>query len=174
MQRRQAKGKAIVNLVNMSKDEKIADIVSVKEFDTDRYIVMATRDGIVKKTALSEYSNPRSSASISASETTSASADETAIIRTFTFGVSSGNDVKTSGRFYETTNFFQKDSFAFENTLQTKDFVGCKVDFVKKQYGTSLKSFNHRTVVPNSITVHETETTDEIVFIGFDCNVNTN
>jgi len=55
------KGKAIVNLVNMSKEEKIADIVSVKEFDTDRYIVMATRNGIVKKTALSEYSNPRSS-----------------------------------------------------------------------------------------------------------------
>jgi DNA gyrase subunit A len=55
------KGKAIVNLVNMSKEEKIADILSVKEFDADRYIVMATRDGIVKKTALSEYSNPRSS-----------------------------------------------------------------------------------------------------------------
>jgi DNA gyrase subunit A len=55
------RGKAIVNLVNMAKDEKIADIVSVKDFDPDRYIVMATRNGIVKKTALTEYSNPRSS-----------------------------------------------------------------------------------------------------------------
>jgi DNA gyrase subunit A len=55
------KGKAIVNLVNMSKEEKTADIVAVKDFDVDRYVVMATRNGIVKKTALSEYSNLRSS-----------------------------------------------------------------------------------------------------------------
>ncbi len=54
------KGKAIVNLVNMSKEEKIADIISVKDFEDDRYVVMATRDGIVKKTALREFSNPRS------------------------------------------------------------------------------------------------------------------
>ncbi len=55
------RGKAIVNLVNLSRDEKIADIVSVKDFEPDRYVVMATRNGIVKKTALTEYSNPRSS-----------------------------------------------------------------------------------------------------------------
>jgi DNA gyrase subunit A len=55
------KGKAIVNLVNMGKDEKIADIIAVKGFDTNEYVVMATRNGIVKKTALEEYSNPRSS-----------------------------------------------------------------------------------------------------------------
>lgn len=55
------KGKAIVNMVNLSKDEKIADIIAVKSFETNEYVVMATRNGIVKKTALSEYSNPRSS-----------------------------------------------------------------------------------------------------------------
>jgi DNA gyrase subunit A len=55
------KGKAIVNLVNMSREEKIADIISVKEFEAERYVVMATSNGILKKTALSEYSNPRSS-----------------------------------------------------------------------------------------------------------------
>jgi DNA gyrase subunit A len=55
------KGKAIVNLVNVSKDEKIADIIAVKDFDTNENVVMATRNGIVKKTALTEYSNPRSS-----------------------------------------------------------------------------------------------------------------
>ena len=54
------KGKAIVNLVNINKDEKIADIISVKSFDTNQYVVMATRNGIVKKTELSEFSNPRS------------------------------------------------------------------------------------------------------------------
>jgi DNA gyrase subunit A len=55
------KGKAIVNLVNLGKDEKIADIIAVKSFDTEQYVVMATRNGIVKKTALTEYGNPRSS-----------------------------------------------------------------------------------------------------------------
>jgi DNA gyrase subunit A len=55
------KGKAIVNLVNLGKDEKIADIIAVKSFDTNEYVVQATRNGIVKKTALAEYSNPRSS-----------------------------------------------------------------------------------------------------------------
>jgi DNA gyrase subunit A len=55
------KGKAIVNLANLGKDEKIADIIAVKSFDTGEYVVMATRNGIVKKTALAEYANPRSS-----------------------------------------------------------------------------------------------------------------
>ncbi len=55
------KGKAIVNLVNLGKDEKIADIIAVKNFDTDQCVLMATRNGIVKKSALAEYANPRSS-----------------------------------------------------------------------------------------------------------------
>jgi DNA gyrase subunit A len=55
------KGKAIVNLVNLGKDEKIADIIAVKSFDTNEFVVMATRNGIVKKTALAEFANPRSS-----------------------------------------------------------------------------------------------------------------
>jgi len=61
------KGKAIVNLVNMLPGEKIADIISVKGFDADKYVVMATRKGIVKKTALTEFSNPRSSGIIAIS-----------------------------------------------------------------------------------------------------------
>jgi DNA gyrase subunit A len=55
------RGKAIVNLVNLGKDEKIADIIAVKSFDTNEFVVMATRNGFVKKTALTEFSNPRSS-----------------------------------------------------------------------------------------------------------------
>jgi DNA gyrase subunit A len=61
------RGKAIVNLVNLSPEEKIADIISTKTFDADKYVVMATRKGIVKKTALTEYSNPRSSGIIAIS-----------------------------------------------------------------------------------------------------------
>jgi DNA gyrase subunit A len=54
------KGKAIVNLVNMSGDESIADIIAVRDFEPDKFVVFATRNGIIKKTSLSDYSNPRS------------------------------------------------------------------------------------------------------------------
>ncbi len=57
---RATRGKAIVNLLNLSQDEKITAILSVREFSDDRYIMMATRQGVVKKTNLNEYANIRS------------------------------------------------------------------------------------------------------------------
>jgi DNA gyrase subunit A len=56
---RAAKGKAIVNLLALSSSEKVTATLPVKEFRDDRYVVMATRNGIIKKTELSAYSNPR-------------------------------------------------------------------------------------------------------------------
>jgi DNA gyrase subunit A len=56
---RQAKGKAIINLLSFSNDEVISAIVAVKEFNDEQSIIMATSLGIVKKTKLSAYSNPR-------------------------------------------------------------------------------------------------------------------
>jgi len=56
---RATRGKAIVNLLNLSPDEKVSAILSVREFTEDRYIMMATRQGVVKKTPLLEYSHPR-------------------------------------------------------------------------------------------------------------------
>jgi DNA gyrase subunit A len=54
------KGKAIANLVSMQPDEKIAALLSVRELETpDRFIVMCTRQGTVKKTELASFSNPR-------------------------------------------------------------------------------------------------------------------
>ena len=54
------KGKAIANLVSMQPDEKIAALLTVRELDTpERYIVMCTRRGTVKKTELASFSNPR-------------------------------------------------------------------------------------------------------------------
>jgi len=53
------KGKAIANLVSMEEGEKIAAMVAVKEFEEDKFVVMGTRAGVVKKTALSAFSNPR-------------------------------------------------------------------------------------------------------------------
>ena len=57
---RAAKGKAIVNLVNIASDERVAAILPVKEFAADRFVVMAMKRGIIKKTALTAYANPRS------------------------------------------------------------------------------------------------------------------
>jgi DNA gyrase subunit A len=56
---RATRGKAIVNLLNLSPDEKVTAILPVREFTEDRYIMMATRQGVVKKTPLLEYSHPR-------------------------------------------------------------------------------------------------------------------
>jgi len=56
---RHARGKPIVNLVNMTGDEEIAAVVPVREFSDDRYLLFATRKGLVKKTALSAYGNIR-------------------------------------------------------------------------------------------------------------------
>ena len=56
---RAARGKAIVNLLNLANGEKITTILPVKEFADDKFIMMATRNGVVKKTNLMEYSHPR-------------------------------------------------------------------------------------------------------------------
>jgi DNA gyrase subunit A len=53
------KGKAIANLVSMEGGERIAALLAVKEFEDDKYVVMGSRNGAIKKTALSAFSNPR-------------------------------------------------------------------------------------------------------------------
>ena len=53
------RGKAIANLVSMEDGERIAALLTVKEFEADKFIVMGTRHGVVKKTELSAFSNPR-------------------------------------------------------------------------------------------------------------------
>ncbi|GDX59818.1 MAG: DNA gyrase subunit A [Nitrosomonadaceae bacterium] len=58
---RSARGKPIVNLVQLEQGEKINAILPVKAFDENRYIFMATSFGTVKKTSLSEFSRPRTS-----------------------------------------------------------------------------------------------------------------
>jgi DNA gyrase subunit A len=54
-----AKGKAIVNLLNLEPQERLATTVAVREFRDDRYLLFATANGTVKKTELSAYANPR-------------------------------------------------------------------------------------------------------------------
>ena len=56
---RASRGRAIVNLIGCNPEERVEAFVSVKEFDDDHYIVMATKNGIIKKTVLSAYGKPR-------------------------------------------------------------------------------------------------------------------
>ena len=56
---RTARGTAIVNLLQLMPDEKITAIIPLREYDDEKYLFMATKKGIVKKTALKEYSNIR-------------------------------------------------------------------------------------------------------------------
>ena len=54
-----AKGKAVVNLLQLQPDERISTVVPIRRFEIDRYLIMATKFGVVKKTSLKAYSNPR-------------------------------------------------------------------------------------------------------------------
>ncbi|NKE69513.1 DNA gyrase subunit A [Candidatus Manganitrophus noduliformans] len=56
---RATKGKAIVNLLQIAQTEQITAILSVDQFQEGKFVVMATQKGLIKKTALSAYSNPR-------------------------------------------------------------------------------------------------------------------
>ncbi len=56
---RVAKGKAIASLLALTGQQKVTATVPVKEFRDDRYVMMATKHGVIKKTELSAYSNPR-------------------------------------------------------------------------------------------------------------------
>jgi len=54
-----SRGKAVVNLLQLEKEEKLATTVTVTDFPDDQYLIFATAKGTVKKTVLSAYSNPR-------------------------------------------------------------------------------------------------------------------
>jgi len=56
---RAAKGRAAVNLLQLQSGEKISTVVPIRRFEVDRYLIMATKNGIVKKTDLTAYGNPR-------------------------------------------------------------------------------------------------------------------
>jgi DNA gyrase subunit A len=56
---RVSRGKAIVNMIQMGRDERISAFVRTKEFDDGHHLVIATRKGMIKKTVLSAYGNPR-------------------------------------------------------------------------------------------------------------------
>jgi DNA gyrase subunit A len=57
---RSARGKPMVSCIAVKPDERIAALVPVREFSDDQYLLFATKNGVVKKTVLSEFGNPRS------------------------------------------------------------------------------------------------------------------
>lgn len=56
---RLAKGRPIVNMLNLGHEERVTTFTRVREFDPSQFIVMATRNGTIKKTSLNAFSNPR-------------------------------------------------------------------------------------------------------------------
>ncbi len=54
-----ARGKAVVNLINISSERKLAGVMPVREFAEGQYVVLVTKKGVIKKTALSEFQNIR-------------------------------------------------------------------------------------------------------------------
>jgi len=54
-----SKGKAIVNLLELKSGEKVSSTIPVREFSPDKFLVMVTKQGVVKKTGLDAYGNPR-------------------------------------------------------------------------------------------------------------------
>jgi DNA gyrase subunit A len=58
---RAARGKPIVNLLSLEPGERVSAFLTVREFQEGRYIVFATKNGLIKKTELMAYANPRSS-----------------------------------------------------------------------------------------------------------------
>src|SRR3989440_1587117 len=55
-----SRGKAIVNLIQISSDRKLAGVVPVREFSEGRFVLMVTRKGVIKKTSLADFQNIRS------------------------------------------------------------------------------------------------------------------
>ena len=56
---RTSRGTAIINLIPLQPDEKITAMIPIKEYEDDKYLFMATRNGIVKKTPIKDYENIR-------------------------------------------------------------------------------------------------------------------
>ena len=56
---RQAKGSAIVNLLPVEKDEYVTALIALREFEEDKYLLMCTRNGVIKKTAVTDYNTAR-------------------------------------------------------------------------------------------------------------------
>jgi DNA gyrase subunit A len=58
---RASRGKALVNFLELKENEKVVEMLALKQFEEGKFIVMATKNGVVKKTALDSFSNIRSS-----------------------------------------------------------------------------------------------------------------
>ncbi len=56
---RTSRGTAIINLIPLQPDEKITAMIPIKEYEDNKYLFMATRNGIVKKTPIQDYENIR-------------------------------------------------------------------------------------------------------------------
>jgi DNA gyrase subunit A len=108
---RVSKGKAIVNLLQLSPEERMAAIVPVKDFDQEDYIVMVTRKGIIKKTPLKAFSHPKRGGIIAAT----VDEGDTLIDAQITTG---SNDIILATRRGKAIKFAEKDVHATGRTAR--------------------------------------------------------
>ena len=99
--------------------------------------------------------------------------DKAAIVRTLTLGVCCSNHIETIFRMNKAINLLEEDRLAFKHRLETHQFIRTKVNLVKKKDSTTRHSHDNRTVLPYSLTINKSETTDKVIFVCFNSNIDT-
>ncbi len=102
---RTSAGRAIANVLSLRPEEKISSVIPVRHFEPDRYLLMATRRGIVKKTPLEDYSRPRAGGIIGISVDEGDALIDVALVR-------AGNEVVLSTRHGMAIRFDEADARA--------------------------------------------------------------
>ncbi|MFW5878994.1 MAG: DNA gyrase subunit A, partial [Myxococcota bacterium] len=175
---RSARGKPVVNLLQLAKGERLAAVLPVKEFAADRYIAMVTAQGIIKKTDLTAYANPRAGGIIALS----IDADDRLIAARLTGGDS---EILVSTRRGLAIRFSEKDVRAMGRTARGVKAISLErgdevVGFTVLEEGTILtvteNGYGKRTPVEDYriqsrggkgiITIKTTARNGEVVGVG--------
>ena len=137
---RQAKGQAVINLINIDQDEKVQAVITIPKErfqDKNSFIITATKRGIIKKTALKEYANIRSSGKIGISLKPN---DEVVNVRV------------TSGKDYVLLVTHEGKSIKFpEEEIKTtgRDTMGVKgISLKPNDYVIVMETFAQNPVIP--------------------------
>ena len=101
------------------------------------------------------------------------SAGEAAIRISLALGVCSTNHGEALGRLDPLVNLLNEDWLTFEDWLKAHHLRSTLVNFVQQEDAATLHSVNDRAILPNGFTVHQTETTDEVLLISHSGNVHT-
>ncbi len=188
---RQAKGTPIVNLIPIESGEKVTALIPIREFEEGKYIVMATRNGIIKRTDLTEYDSIRKNSALLAivldDEDELISVKITDGTDNIVVGTNKGmairfdeNDVRVMGRVTHGVkaitlregDFVIGAAVASEGRdllVVTENGYGKKTDFeeyrAQNRGGIGLKNYNISEKTGNVISIHSVTEDDDIMII---------